>query len=239
MEKECDFSLKDSKCKRVIKIYPCSCHAREVEAMEERKSRERRIEAAGIPPRYIKATLDPVGKSTYDERIISVCKKYIAGLLEDHGKRGLGLIGNVGMGKTYYMCAILLELIDKGKQCLFINMPEFYHQLKSTFIPDGTRDYTGLITNAKQIQVLGIDEIGQRKLSDWAQEELYGIINYRYNWDLPTLFTTSKALSEHVHLISPDITDRLYEMCDAYEIKGRQSLRKIQTQDEINHNEAK
>jgi DNA replication protein DnaC len=145
---------------------------------------------------------------------------YLNGLISRSGKQGLLLMGNVGVGKTYFMCAMLIELLKNKKQCLFINMPEFYHQLKSNFTDEGTPEYSRLISQAKEIEILAIDELAQKKLSSWAQEELYGIINYRYNQQLPLMATTSSTDEKLKSYISADIIDRLYEICLAYKISG-------------------
>jgi len=212
---------------RLITAYPCDCLRMREEQAARRAVWEGRLQRAQIPPRYWDATLSYTGQSPYESQFIPVCTNCIGRVLDStiSGKSGLGLFGTVGTGKTYYLCATLIELLRQRVRVLFVNMPEFYHELKKTFGAEGTPAYGRLIKEAKEVSVLGIDEIGQRRLSEWGQEELYGIINSRYNHELPTLFTTSKEHGKLALNISVDIVDRLYEICEAYRVDGP-SLRK-------------
>ncbi|MEW5804073.1 MAG: ATP-binding protein [bacterium] len=241
-------AIKDSHFKEIlirasltVKLYPCGCIESHNREQHEQEIWTRRIKQAQIPPRYWSATLQPTGRSPYENQFIPICQEYLdrreprwqmkqanretAGKnRETAGKTGIGFMGSIGTGKTYYMCAVLLELMRSNHKCLFINLPEFYTRLKSNFGDDGTPEYSRLIEETKEIEVLGLDEVGQRKLSPWASEELYGIINYRYNHELATLYTTSKSVEELRSTISRDTVDRLYEMCTAWQVTGH-SLR--------------
>ncbi|MEW6378622.1 MAG: ATP-binding protein [bacterium] len=252
---EVDFTaIRESEVKNIlirasmtIRLYPCTCRESAEAEQKNREIWQQRLIASRIPPRYWGASLQPTGKSAYEGQFIPVCLDYLKRvkdttetqrhrekLATDHcpltTKNGLGLIGSTGTGKTYYMCAVMLELMKRGAKCLFINLPEFYTQLKSAFGDEGTPEYSRLILEAKEAGVLGLDEIGQRKLSPWASEELYGIINYRYNYNLAILFTTSKSVEELGSTISRDTVDRLYEICTAYQITGSSLRREPQEQ---------
>lgn len=232
---EVDFSvIRDSDFKSIlvqasltIRIYPCQCREIAEAAAKEQEAWNRRLLMAQIPPRYQAASLAQTGRSPYEGQFLPICQEYLRGRMSGTGeKMGLGFIGSIGTGKTYYLCAVLLELMRGGMRCRFINLPEFYNRLKQNFGDEGTAEYGRMIQEAKEVEVVTLDEVGQRKLSPWASEELYGIINYRYNHDLSTLFSTSKTVDEMSDAISKDTVDRIYEMCSCYQITGA-SLRRM------------
>jgi DNA replication protein DnaC len=61
-----------------------------------------------------------------------------------------------------------------------------------------------------------LDDFGEQSTTSWAQEKLYQVINYRYNAQLPTVITTSRALEEMEVRISSRLADR--KMSTAFNI---------------------
>ena len=71
-----------------------------------------------------------------------------------------------------------------------------------------------------------LDDIGKTKASDFVYEELYGLINYRLEHGLTTIFTSNHPLSVTALKVSPD-PDNLGAMVSrlasgaVVEVKGR------------------
>jgi DNA replication protein DnaC len=67
--------------------------------------------------------------------------------------------------------------------------------------------YDQMFERVKTSPVLVLDDFGEQSTTPWAQEKLYQVINYRYNAQLPTVITTSKALEELEGRISSRLAD--------------------------------
>jgi DNA replication protein DnaC len=52
------------------------------------------------------------------------------------------------------------------------------------------------IDELKDIELLWIDDIGVEKLTEWVEETLYRIVNYRMMHEKPTIFTSNIRLED-------------------------------------------
>jgi DNA replication protein DnaC len=68
--------------------------------------------------------------------------------------------------------------------------------------------YDQLFERVKTTPLLVLDDFGEHSATPWAQEKLYQVLNYRYNAQLPTVITTSRALEEMESRISSRLADR-------------------------------
>lgn len=126
--------------------------------------------------------------------------KYLKNFYDCYSKgkytKGLYLHGNFGCGKTYLIAALFNELAKKNIKSTIVYFPEFLRSLKSSFgnIED---DYEEKFNNIKNAPLLLLDDIGAEKLSDWARDEVLGVIlQYRMEEHLPTFFTSNLSLKE-------------------------------------------
>lgn len=115
--------------------------------------------------------------------------------------KGIYLHGNFGCGKTYLVSALFNELAKKGVQSTIIYFPEFLRSLKASFSGDND-EYNVRFDQVKYAPLLLLDDIGAEKLSDWARDEVLGVIlQFRMEENLPTFFTSNLSLGElEMHL---------------------------------------
>ena len=168
-----------------------------------------------------------IRKRWYRKKAPQLLKKYFTPrIIEDFENLGLiddlpgpiessvYLYGETGTGKTLKACQYLMaqELdnymkIQFGK-CHFVSVPHFFNQLKNQF-NDGSANFD-LIAELCTVDFLVLDEIGIKKVNDWAIETLYYIINHRYEWKLKTVITSNYSLQELSEKLGDDrITDRI------------------------------
>lgn len=126
--------------------------------------------------------------------------KYLKAFYDHYEKgkmmKGLYLHGNFGCGKTYLVSAMFNELAKKNISSTIIYFPEFLRSLKASFgnVED---DYNERFDVVKSSPLLLLDDIGAEKLSDWARDEVLGVIlQYRMEEHLPTFFTSNLSLKE-------------------------------------------
>lgn len=126
-----------------------------------------RLEAAGVPERYLQASLDD-----------------FKGSVTVTWGKGFRLFGKPGTGKTHFLCAIAREAILLGS-VRFWNLPALLDQLRVD-IGGNTRQ---TLEEAVTVGFLLLDDLGTQRVTDFATEQLYTIINERYNRCLHTSVT--------------------------------------------------
>jgi len=115
--------------------------------------------------------------------------------------------GATGCGKTHLAAAIVNFRYQARKPAMFVVVPEFLDHLRSTFSPESKVTYDQMFERVKTTPLLVLDDFGEQSTTQWAQEKLYQVINYRYNAQLPTVITTSRALEELEGRISSRLAD--------------------------------
>ena len=136
---------------------------------------------------------------------IKFLKKFYDNYKKGEKIKGLYLYGNFGCGKTYLVSALFNELAKKDIKSTIIYFPEFLRSLKASF-NNPEDNYNERFDEVKDTPLLLLDDIGAEKISDWARDEVLGVIlQYRMQENLPTFFTSNlslKELEEHLTITS-------------------------------------
>lgn len=113
--------------------------------------------------------------------------------------KGLYLVGNFGVGKTYLLGAIAKKLAEDGYDSTLIHFPSFAVEMKQAI---GKDTMIQLLNKIKTAPILMIDDIGADAMSSWIRDDVLGVIlQYRMQEMLPTLFSsnfTMKELERHL-----------------------------------------
>jgi len=123
--------------------------------------------------------------------------------VQDHVEKGDGLFllsEKRGTGKTSWACKIMNEYFRKvalgnNLTCrgLFVNVPEFFRQLKNSF--DNPNDeFAEMLQNIKTADLVIWDDIGTESPSNFVRETLYTFINHRESNMLSQIFTSNIPL---------------------------------------------
>lgn len=112
--------------------------------------------------------------------------------LEDfkNGKTNKGLLftGTTGTGKTTLAKALMINLLDSGFPCMIITPTEYISNGKKRMSDSNIEDIQEV---CKNIQVLVIDDLGAESKSIYNDAEMFNLINYRFEKELTTIFTTN------------------------------------------------
>lgn len=159
----------------------------------------------GFPERFI---------SFEKEDLFRDYKEIFDDLLNILHRHGLYLYGSVGSGKTCMATLLAKEYIKNTYEDFhFINTTDFLLQLKKTFQEnENYNDYDLIMKYAKK-ENLVIDDLGAEKISEYAKQSIYLVINYRYQHNLKTIITSNLSLSEISNLYDDRIASRINEMC--------------------------
>ena len=87
--------------------------------------------------------------------------------------------------------------IERGRPAFFQVVPDLLDHLRRAYAPE-SEDASPSDSRLDQVQeapLLVLDSLGAQASSPWAQEKLFQLLNYRFNWQLPTVVTLSTPLS--------------------------------------------
>jgi DNA replication protein DnaC len=202
---------------------PCQC--------QQRDAQDSLITNANIPPRFYNVDLrgfKPEKEESSQARAKKAAEKFIA---DYPGVGGYGLLfqGGTGVGKTRLLCCIANQLIkEKNSDVVYIDWNDLTREMRSGE-DAASRDFSNigqLIQRLARVELLLFDELGASRPSPWVEDNIYFLINRRYNNNRVTLFASNyfdkkidnqETLSER---IGNRIRSRLYEMARSIEILG-------------------
>lgn len=207
IEKDCGFQTFDFYNGRIWPVIAI-CE------MQRKKSEQQRLQkmlgATEVGKRFSNRRFETFAVTAENEDAHCKCLEYADGFPYQNGK-GLLIVGSCGAGKTHLAVSILNRVIEKRTMGLFVTVPELLAEIRKNFNVDSKSD---LIEKVKQIPFLILDDLGTERTTEWVLEQLFVIINSRYENMLPTIITTNCNMSELEEKIGQRIISRIIEMCD-------------------------
>lgn len=160
---------------------------------------------------------------------VEKCKKYINNF--DY-KTGLLIIGSYGSGKTHLTISILKELIKQylycdyninSSPCFLVSISDLFFEMKKGFDKEET---SKIEKRAFSNLLIAFDDLGAEKTTEWTTEQLYILINKRYENEVPTIFTSNYTVQELEEKISKRIVSRIIEMTEGVLLIGEDYRKK-------------
>ncbi len=171
--------------------------------------------AGRIPRRYQDVSFDrpPVSDiaRTAPEQI-RVIRRYVQTIDAniDAGK-GLWLVGDVGTGKTTLAMLVSRAVLQAGRSVAIYSLPRLLNLIREAIdSDDGKLD---LLDRLAAVDLLHIDDLGAEHQTDWVLEQLYSIVNARYEARRAILATTNLTPEKLAEQIGPRTVSRLEEIC--------------------------
>ncbi len=186
---------------------------------------------ANIPPRFAGSGLADFYPEEEDTDLIKIVKD-IKKFINDFPvlQKGLLLHGGTGVGKTRLLCAIATGIFKKYPltDIYYIDWNDMVREMRSGE-SHSFRDFSlinDLIERLSNTQLLIMDEFGSSIPSQWVKDNIYYLINHRYNKQKITLFATNYP-DESFDGQQPTLRDRVgdrirsrvFEMAKTHHIK--------------------
>ena len=196
--------------------------ARPCECRERRMARRRaRGMASAIPRKYRGVSLDrpPISDMASDPRrapVYKAIKGFVEGIDErlDQGD-GLWLMGDVGTGKTSLAMLVSKAAVEAGRTVAIYSLPRLLSRIRRTYDAEaGEQSYLDYFERLTEVDLLHIDDLGAEKRSDWVLEQLYAIVNERYESQRSMVVTTNLDQAALEEQIGPRTISRLVEICN-------------------------
>lgn len=175
---------------------------------DERQARLERFSNLGSLVRQTFSSLLPRGRSpqpAHQERFVRAVADAQRFAEDPHGF--LVFLGESGSGKTHLAAAIANQCIERGLPVFFAVVPDLLDHLRAAYGPSSEIPYDRLFEVVRSAPLLVLDALGAQFSTPWAEEKLFQVLNYRYNGQLPTVFTCSVPLDELDERIRTRISD--------------------------------
>ena len=202
--------------------------ARPCECREARLKRGRgRGVATTIPPKFRGVSFDrpPVSDMARDlETKVAVGK--VRGYVDELAAnvaagRGLWLFGDTGTGKTTLAMLVSKLALEEGHSVAIYSLPKLLARIRRTYDEEpGGDSYHAFFDRLTAVDLLHIDDFGAEKKSDWVLEQLYAIVNERYEAERSVLLTTNLEMGELEEQVGKRTVSRLIEMCEQIPLFG-------------------
>ncbi len=202
--------------------------ARECECRAPRLKRGRvRGVASVIPPRYRGVSFDrpPVSDMARDlqtKAALTEVRAFVDDLdirLEEG--RGLWLFGDTGTGKTTLAMLVSKMALEAGHSVAIYSLPKLLARIRRTYDSEpGGDSYLAFFERLTSVDLLHIDDLGAEKRSDWVLEQLYALINERYEAQRSVIVTTNLPHAELEEQIGSRTVSRLSQICDEVPLFG-------------------
>ncbi len=172
--------------------------------------------AAGIPGEYRAAWLHSWDESKSNPHTSAVVSSYV-----HKPSHSLFLTGPVGTGKTWAMCCIGNELLEKGKGVKFVRVSDLLLQIRDSFSYESGSELQ-VLQPLFDVQFLLLDELGDvclnhdRTASEFAASRLLLLLDKRFQHGRVTLLTSNLDLQRFTEWVGDErVSSRIRGMCGA------------------------
>ncbi len=199
---------------------PCRCRPAQVER------RRARSLSAVIPKKYNGVSFDRAPVSDLPGPQVQVVKRFVRDIDGNlDGGRGLWFYGSVGTGKTTLAMLVSRAALDAGRSVAIYSLPRLLAEIRATFEADSEGSYVDFLDRLAAVDLLHVDDVGAERTSDWVLEQLYAIVNARYEDERSVIITTNLERDELVEQIRERTVSRLEEMCTLVPLYGEDARR--------------
>jgi DNA replication protein DnaC len=196
--------------------------ARACTCRPQRLARKRAAAVAGrLPKRFREVSFDRepvVSIERTNPDVLREVRAYVRGVEERLAEgRGIWFVGDVGTGKTTLAMLISKAAMEADRTVAIYSLPRLLTMLRETFADDARYSLSDLMDRLCAVDLLHIDDVGAEQTSDWVLEQLYTIVNTRYEDGRALVLTTNLVGTDDAEALRRQIgartVSRIYEMC--------------------------
>jgi DNA replication protein DnaC len=215
-------------CEHILKLYDdyshknpflrCDKFEKYKQMMAVKARTERLLGKSGLGKRFAQRKFETFKPTPETQGAFDACVAFCDNFTED--SKGLRLVGSYGCGKTHLTASIIHRLAEQGIGGVFVVVPELLRAIRRGYNQQND-DSDRLVKLTEEAPLLVLDDLGAEKPSDWVREQLYVIINRRYENMLPTIVTTNCTTQELVERVGQRTVSRLIEMTTPIKITAK------------------
>ena len=184
----------------------CSCRPLRVS-----RTKARRLEAR-LPKRYRDVAFERAPVVGMPDTIVREVRRFTREVERniDEG-RGIWFVGDVGTGKTTLAMLVSKSAIEAGRSVAIYSLPRLLGLLREAMVSE--EGLQRLVDDLSEVDLLHLDDLGAERATEWVLEQLYAIVNARYEEQRSLVITTNLEPHELVEQLGPRIVSRISEVC--------------------------
>jgi DNA replication protein DnaC len=187
---------------------PCACLER-----RKRSAATRRM-GTGVPKRFRGVSFERRPVCDLDPMVLRHVRQYVREIdrnLDDG--RGLWFYGDVGTGKTSLAMLVSMAAEDAGRSVAIYPLTRLLAEIKQTYDRDADASYLQLFRRLSMVDLLQLDDLGAERITEWVLEQLYSIVNERWQDQRAIVVTTNLRYDELRDQLGARTVSRLVEIC--------------------------
>ena len=205
--------------------HACRCRA-------QRISRAKARSLSGvIPRRFQGVSFERSPVTEIDPMVVREVRRFVD-RIDEHIDAGDGLwfMGDIGTGKTTLAMLVSKAALDAGRSVAIYSLPRLLAEIRKTYDDSSDRSYLELLDRLTSVDLLHIDDLGAERTSEWVLEQLYSIVNARYEEQRSMVVTTNIVEKNELdEQITPRTVSRLTEMTQQLLIFGHDRRMELRT----------
>ncbi|MGN6170858.1 MAG: ATP-binding protein, partial [Solirubrobacteraceae bacterium] len=194
--------------------YDCRCRDQLIARAKARNL------SAVIPRRYQDVAFERPPVTEMDLDVVRTTRDFSDSIDEQlEAGRGLWFMGPVGTGKTTLAMLVSKAALEAGRSVAIYSLPRLLNEIRDTHRAE--RSHIDLLDRLTAVDLLHVDDVGAERKNEWVLEELYSIVNSRYEEQRSIVITTN--IDDHDALceqIGARTVSRLAEMCQEMLLSG-------------------
>jgi DNA replication protein DnaC len=175
------------------------------------RAKTRRLEAR-LPQKYRDVAFERFPVTEMPPDVVRQVQRYTRDIDKnlDDG-RGIWFVGDVGTGKTTLAMLVSKAALAAGRSVAIYSLPRLLNIVREAMVsPEGKLD---LLDRLASVDLLHLDDVGAESTTEWVLEQLYSIVNTRYEEERSLVITTNLDPDQLSEQIGHRTVSRIIEMC--------------------------
>lgn len=173
--------------------------------------RARSLEAR-IPRKYRDVAFDRFPVTEISPTVVNEIRRFTRDIeINLDSGRSVWLEGDPGTGKTTLAMLVSKSAIEAKRTTAIYSLPRLMGVLRESI--ESEEGLLGLLDRLATVDLLHIDDLGAEYRTDWVLEQIYSIVNTRYEEQRSILITTNYTPEQLEEQIGARTVSRLMEMC--------------------------
>lgn len=195
---------------------------RDIELQEEQNRIDMLMRFSIIDKRFKNSTFDRFVKTSDNEKVYRIARNYVEHFDDMYAMaKGLMFFGRSSRGKTFVASCIANALISRAVPVVVTSTVKLASP-SGLYSREGDEQRT-IIANMNSARLLVLDDLGAERDRSFKAEQVFDLIDSRYNSNRPLIVTTNLSLrqmQDETDIRRQRVYERLFEMCYPVECTG-------------------